>query len=73
MDVPQSARRWVIPSSLVATVATGNYLFQLKANDYIEYKWATDDTGLQIERALAAPPVPVTPAVIITVTDNFGA
>jgi hypothetical protein len=72
VDIPNTARRLGIVDSLVANVATGSYVLDLKANDYIEYKWSTDDTAVQIARELAAPPVPVTPAVIVTVTDGVG-
>jgi hypothetical protein len=71
-NIANTARRLAIADSLLANVATGSYVLDLKANDYIEYKWATDNTALQIDRELAAPPVPVTPAVIVTVTDGVG-
>jgi hypothetical protein len=71
-DIPNTARRLSIADSLLANVASGTYYLDLKANDYIEYKWATDDTALQIERSLAAPPVPLTPAVIVTVSSDIG-
>jgi len=71
-NIANTARRLGIADSLVANVATGNYVLDLKANDYIEYKWSTDNTGVQIERALAAAPVPLTPAVIVSVSDYVG-
>lgn len=71
-DIPNTARRVAIADSLLANVASGAYYLDLKANDYIEYKWATDDVALQIERTLAAAPVPLTPAVIVTVSGDVG-
>ena len=72
-DVAESATRVRIAGGGSETVASWNYVFNLAANDYIEYKWAVDDTGVQIARFAAAAPVPGIPSVIVTVTDNIGA
>lgn len=72
-DVAESATRVRIAGGGSESVASWNYVFNLKANDYIEYKWAVDDTGVQIARFAAAAPVPGIPSVIVTVTDNIGA
>jgi hypothetical protein len=72
-DVAESATRVRIEGSNSESVAAWNYVFKLAANDYIQYKWAVNDTGVQIARFAAAAPVPGIPSVIVTVTDNFGA
>lgn len=72
-DVAESATRVRIAGGGSESVASWNYVFNLAANDYIEYKWAVDDTGVQIARFAAAAPVPGIPSVIVTVTDNIGA
>jgi len=72
-DVAESARRIRIEGSNSENVAAWNYVFQLKANDYIEYKWAVNDTGVTISRFAAGAPVPATPSAIVTVADNVGA
>lgn len=72
-DVAESATRVRIAGGGSETVASWNYVFNLAATDYIEYKWAVDDTGVQIARFAAAAPVPGIPSVIVTVTDNIGA
>lgn len=71
-DVAESAIRVRIEGGNSENVAAWNYVFRLKAGDYIEYKWAVDDTGVQIARFAAAAPVPAIPSVIVTVTDNIG-
>jgi hypothetical protein len=72
-DVAESARRVRIEGSNSEGVASGNYVFRLKANDYIQLKWAVNDTGVTISRFAAAPPVPAVPSAIVTVSDNAGA
>lgn len=72
-DVAESARRIRIEGTNSENVAAWNFVFQLKANDYIEYKWAVNDTGVTISRFAAAAPVPATPSAIVTVADNVGA
>lgn len=72
-DVAESATRVRIEGNNSESVAAWNYVFKLAANDYIQYKWAVNDTGVQIARFAAAAPVPGIPSVIVTVTDNFGA
>lgn len=71
-DVAESATRIRVDGSNSESVAAWNYVFKLKAGDYIEYRWAVDDTGVEIKRFTAAAPVPAIPSVIVTVTDNIG-
>lgn len=72
-DVAESARRIRVEGTNSENVAAWNYVFQLKASDYIELKWAVDDTGVTISRFAAAAPVPGTPSAVVTVADNVGA
>jgi hypothetical protein len=71
-DVAESATRLRLEGNNSENVAAWNYVFRLKAGDYIEYRWAVDDTGVEIKRFTAAAPVPAIPSVIVTVTNNIG-
>lgn len=71
-DVAESATRIRIEGNNSENVAAWNYVFKLKAGDYIEYRWAVDDTAVEIKRFAAAAPVPAIPSVIVTVTNNIG-
>lgn len=69
-DVAESATRMRLEGNNSESVAAWNYVFSLRAGDYIEYRWAVDDTGVQIKRFAAAAPVPAIPSVIVTVTTD---
>jgi hypothetical protein len=71
-DVAESATRLRVEGNNSENVAAWNYVFKLKAGDYIEYRWAVDDLGVEIKRFAAAAPVPAIPSVIVTVTNNIG-
>ena len=71
-DVAESATRLRLEGNNSENVAAWNYVFKLKAGDYIEYRWAVDDTAVEIKRFTAAAPVPAIPSVIVTVTNNIG-
>ena len=71
-DVPDSATRVRLEGNNSENVAAWNYVFKLKAGDYIEYRWAVNDLGVEIKRFAAAAPVPAIPSVIVTVTNNIG-
>lgn len=70
-DVANSATRVRVDGNNSETVAAWNYVFDLKAGDYIEYKWSVDDTGVEIKSFATAAPAPATPSVIVTVTNNI--
>lgn len=72
VDVAESATRLRLEGNNSEQVAAWNYVFKLKAGDYIEYRWAVNDTAVEIKRFVAAAPVPAIPSVIVTVTDNIG-
>lgn len=71
-DVSDSATRIRIEGNNSEQVGAWNYVFRLKAGDYIEYKWAVDDTGVEIKTFGASAPVPAVPSMIVTVTNNIG-
>ena len=71
-DVPDSATRVRLEGNNSENVAAWNYVFKLKAGDYIEYRWAVNDLGVEIKRFAAAAPVPAIPSVIVSVTNNIG-
>ena len=71
-DVAESATRLRLEGNNSEQVAAWNYVFRLKAGDYIEYRWAVNDLGVEIKRFAASAPVPAIPSVIVTVTNNIG-
>lgn len=71
-DVADSATRIRLEGNNSEQVASWNYVFDLKANDYIEYRWSVDNTDVQIKSFATAAPAPATPSVIVTVTNNIG-
>lgn len=70
--VTNSGTRLRIEGNNSETVAAWNYVFKLKAGDYIEYQWAVDDLGVEIKQFASAAPVPGIPSAIVTVTNNIG-
>ena len=70
--VTNSGTRLRIEGNNSETVAAWNYIFRLKAGDYIEYQWAVDDLGVEIKQFASAAPVPGIPSAIVTVTNNIG-
>jgi len=72
-DVVDSATRVRVEGNNSEAVAAWNYIFKLKAGDYIEYRWAVNDTGVEIKSFVSGTPVPAIPSVIVTVTNNIGA
>jgi hypothetical protein len=71
-DVPDSATRIRLEGNNSEQVASWNYVFNLKANDYIEYRWSVNNTDVQIRSFATVAPAPATPSVIVTVTNNIG-
>jgi len=71
-DVADSATRVRIEGNNSEAVAAWNYVFRLKAGDYIEYRWAVNDTGVEIKHFTSSAPVPAIPSIIVTVTNNIG-
>jgi hypothetical protein len=71
VDVPDSASQIRIQGNNAEIVAAWNYLHEFNAGDYFEIMWSTDDTSCQILAAVASPPHPGIPSVILTVTNNI--
>lgn len=71
VDATNSATQIRIQGNNAETVAAWNFVMALKADDYFELMWATDDLTAQITATAAAPPVPGIPSVILSVTDNI--
>ena len=71
VDIPYSATKIQLQGNNAETVAAWNFVLQVKAGDYFELIWSTDDTHCQIFASAASSPVPAIPSVILTVTDNI--
>jgi hypothetical protein len=71
IDIPDSATKIRIQGNDGETVGAWNFVLELKAGDYFELVWSTDDLNCQIFASAASSPVPAIPSVILTVTDNI--
>lgn len=69
-DVANSASEVRLKGNNSELVAAWNFMYDLKAGDYIELAWAVSDTAVQITARAAAAPVPGIPSVILTVSNN---
>lgn len=67
-DVANSNGRVRIQGNNAELIQAWNYVLSLKAGDYFELMWATDDTTCVLQYYAAATPHPATPSVILTVT-----
>lgn len=72
-DVTNSATEVSLSGSNAAVVAAWNFVLDLRANDYFELMWSTDNVDCQIVAVAATAPVPGIPSAILTVTDNIRA
>jgi hypothetical protein len=59
-----------IPQSGGKTIASWNYLIQANSGDYFQLYWSSTDTSLEVLYSAAGtdPTRPVTPAIIVTMT-----
>lgn len=71
VDAANSATQIRLQGNNAEQVAAWNFVISLKADDYFELMWSTDDTACQIAASAAAAPVPGIPSVILSVTDNI--
>ena len=71
VDVSNSATRVRLEGNNSENVASWNYVFDLQAGDYIEYRWAVNDTGVEIKYFTSSAPVPAIPSCIVSVTNNI--
>ena len=67
-DVTNSATNVTMQGSSGKFVAAWNFMLKLKATDYFELMWSTDDTAVSLEALTASPPVPGVPSIILTVS-----
>jgi hypothetical protein len=65
--VPQSNTKISVNNNSPYIVAAWNFLVPLKAKDYVQLMWATDNTQIKIESSTATPG-PSVPGAIVTVT-----
>lgn len=70
-DVANSATEVTLSGSSAATVAAWNFVLDLRAGDYFELMWSTDNVDCKIVAVAASAPVPGIPSAILTVTDNI--
>lgn len=70
-DVANSASQIRIQGNNAEIFTAANYFFDLKAGDYVEFVWATDDTSVELAAFAAAAPVPAIPSIIVTVSNNI--
>lgn len=69
-NVAESNGQVNIPQSGGRTIAAWNYLVSINSGDYLQLYWSSTDTSLEVLYAGAGtnPTRPVTPAIIVTVT-----
>lgn len=71
VDIANSASQIRVQGNDAETLVALNLFVDMAANDYVELKWAVDDTSVQIAAFSAAAPVPAIPSVILTVSDKL--
>ena len=67
-NVTNSASQSDINSSHANASVTRCFMLTLNANDYVEVKWSTSNTGLFLDAVAAVSPVPAIPAAILNVS-----
>jgi len=67
-DVTNSATQSDLSSSHANASVARNFMLTLNANDYVEIKWSTTNTGLFLDAVAAVAPVPAIPAATINVS-----
>lgn len=71
VDVPNSNSQVRLQGNNAEQLATVGYFFELKADDYVEFMFAVDDTSVQMEYFAASAFYPAIPSIILTVTNNI--
>ena len=74
VNVPDSATKIVIQGSTDEVVPAWNFLLVMKAGDYFELAWQSNDTGVIVLAEAAASNYPGIPSIILTVSwvSNYG-
>ena len=70
-DVPNSASQIQIQGNNAEIFSAANFLQQMKAGDYAEFKFSVSDTAVQLAAFATSAPVPAIPSIILTVTNNL--
>jgi len=70
VNVAETTGQVNVPQSGGKAIAAWNYLLQANSGDYFQMYWASTDTNVEILYSAAGtnPTRPVTPAIIVTVT-----
>ena len=70
-DIANSAFQVRIQGNNAELSQSFNYFIDLKAGDYVEFIWATDDLAAQLATFAASAFHPAVPSVILTVSNNI--
>jgi hypothetical protein len=71
VDVTDSASQIKIQGNDAEIFSALNYLFDLKAGDYVELMFSVSDLSVELLAVAAAAPVPGIPSIILTVSNNI--
>lgn len=71
VDVTDSASQIRIQGNDSEIFSALNYLFDLKAGDYVEIMFSVSDLDVELLAVAAAAPVPGIPSIILTVSNNI--
>lgn len=71
VDVTDSASQIRIQGNDAEVFSALNYLFDLKAGDYVEIMFSVSDLDVELLAVAAAAPVPGIPSIILTVSNNI--
>jgi hypothetical protein len=71
VDVPDSASQIRIQGNDAEIFSALNYLFDLKAGDYVELMFSVTSLDVELLAVAAAAPVPGIPSIILTVSNNI--
>lgn len=71
VDVPNSASQIQIQGNNHEIFSAANFMFDLKARDYLQFMWSVSDVSVQLQYFAAAGVVPAIPSIIVTVSNNI--
>jgi hypothetical protein len=71
-DIADSASQIRIKDNNAELVAAWNFVLKMNAGDYFELMFEVDDTSIEVPTFTATAVHPVTPSIILTVTNNIG-
>jgi hypothetical protein len=71
VDVTDSASQIRVQGNNGEIFSALNYLFDLKAGDYVELMFSVSDLSVELLAVAAAAPVPGIPSIILTVSNNI--